>query len=120
MFVRLQDVDLDERSRQLLFFPGSRRFAGTQAHDHVLPASRLTGAKCYVLDDAISFVEYSKHGDALGHGRYSTLPVRGRGSRPGTRQGPVLLLALAARAKRKRDNQRCDDFLHAYSGIQGS
>ena len=121
MLVRLQHVDLDERSRQLFLFPRRRCFARAQAYDHVLPASRLPGMKCDILDDAISLVENSEHGDAFCHGRYAALTIRSRGVLAGAWQGPALLLiALAARAERNHGNQRCDDFLHAYSGIQGS
>lgn len=106
MLVGLQDIDLDECSSQLLFFPGRRRLAGAKAHDYVLPASRLARVKRDILDDAVSLVEDPEHCDALCHGRYTALPVRRRGDL-GSGCWPILLLVtLAARAEHQRDEQR--------------
>ena len=78
MLVGLLHIDLDESAGQLLLFPRRRGFAGPQADDHVLPAHRLARMKSDVLNNAITFVEDSKHRDALGHRRHSALPVGSR------------------------------------------
>jgi hypothetical protein len=119
--VWLLDVELDECSSQLFLFPGRGRLAGPQAHDHILPAHRLTRVQGDVLHDAIALVEDPDHGDALGHRRDPSLAGRGRRRLPRPWQWRVLLLAfLSARGERERDQQRCRDPFHAYSGIQGS
>jgi hypothetical protein len=120
--VRLLHVELHERAGQLFLFPGRRRLAGAKAHDDVLPAHRLTGAKRDVLNDAVALVENAEDRDAPGHRRDAALPVRRRGSLATTARRRVLLrLVLAARHERERGKQRCGSGgLHAYSGIQGS
>jgi hypothetical protein len=119
--VRLLDVDLDERTGQLFFFPRRRRLARAQPNDHVLPAHRLAGMKRDRLHDAVALVEHAEHCDALRHRRHAALPVCGRRSLLGRRQRRVsALLALAARSERKRSWQKCSDGAHAYSGIHGS
>jgi hypothetical protein len=118
--VRLLHIDLDESAGQLLLFPGSRRLAGAQPHDHIFPPDRLAGMQRNRLHDAIALVEDAEHRDALRHGRHAALPSRGRGNLSRTWSGCILLLpALAAGGKRERDQQRCGSRLHAYSGIQG-
>jgi hypothetical protein len=74
-----------------------------------------------VLDDAVALVEDAKHGDALRHGRHSTLACRSRESLPASPGKRVLLLAtLPAGSERERDQQRSGFGPHVYSGIQGS
>jgi len=74
-----------------------------------------------VLDDAVTLVEDAEHGDALRHRRHAPLAVRGRGRLLGRgERRAVLLGALAARRQRERNQQRCGNIAHAYSGIQGS
>jgi hypothetical protein len=73
-----------------------------------------------VLDDSVALVEDAKHGDALRHWRHRSAAC-GEARLPGTWKRHILLLiALAARGERERDQQRCGGLLHAYSGIQGS
>jgi hypothetical protein len=115
------DVDLDEGPGQLLFLPRRGRLARAQAHDHVLPAGRLTGVQRDVLNDAVALVEDAEHRHALSHRRDSALPRRGRRTLPpGGHRRILLLSAAAAGDKRKRKQQRWCDTPHAYSGIQGS
>lgn len=120
MLVGLLNVDLDESARQLLHFPGSGRLTRAQANDHVLPAGRLAWVERDVLDDPIALVENSKDCDTLRHRRYAAFSICRRGRLAAPRQGHIWLIALAARAQRKRDDQRCRKCPHAYSGIQGS
>jgi hypothetical protein len=121
VLVRLLHVELDERAGQLLLFPGGGRLAGTQAHDHILPANRLAGMQRHRLDDAVALVEDAQHRDPLRHRRDAALAIGGRGGLARRGQWGVLpLLALAARGERKRGQQECGAQAHAYSGIQGS
>jgi hypothetical protein len=121
MLVRLLDVDLDERSGQLLLFPRRGRLARPKPHDHVLPAHRLAGMQRNRLDDPVPLVEHSEHRDPLCHRSDAALAVGRGGGLPRRRQRRVLpLLALAARGERKRGEERCGGRFHAYSGIQGS
>jgi hypothetical protein len=113
------DVDLDERPGQLLFFPRSSRLARPEANDHVFPPSRLTGMERDILHDPVALVEDSKDRDALGHGRDVRL-VRARRRRL-LRGNLIRLLGAAAACRQpKRNQQRCGELSHAYSGIQGS
>jgi hypothetical protein len=97
MLVWLLNVDLDERTGELLLFPRRCRLARPQAHDHVFPADRLPGVKCHVLDDAVPLVKDAQHGGALRHGGHAALAVRGRGGLTRRRQGRIRFwLALAA------------------------
>jgi hypothetical protein len=114
-------VELDEGAGQLLFFPRGSLLAGAQADDCVLPSHRLARPKGHVLDDSVALVENAEHGDALRHGGYSALPRRRR-ARLGTRGSRHVLLLLAAPAcgERQRNQQRCGQSLHGYSGIHGS
>jgi hypothetical protein len=119
--VGLLHVDLDEGAGQLLLFPRRRRFAGAQAHDHVLPANRLAGVKRDALDDAIALVEDSQHGDALRHRGHSALTLGRRGDLlAGGKWCVRRLAALAAGGEREAEQQRCGTPCHYYSGIQGS
>jgi hypothetical protein len=68
------DVDLDERSGELLLLPGGGGFARSKAYDHVLPPRRLTRVQRDVLDDAVALVEDSEDRDPLQHRRHATLP----------------------------------------------
>jgi hypothetical protein len=106
--VRLVNVDLHESPRQIFRLPRRRLFAGAQAHDHVLPANRLSGPQGHVLDDSIALVEDSQDRDALRHGSDTALA---RGRRRGVGRsgcGRVLLLgALAAPGERDCKYQRC-------------
>ena len=113
-------VNLYEGAGQLLRFPGRCCLAGAQANDDVLPPRRLSRMKRDILDDAVALVEDSGDRDALRHWR-NTLPRGGGSGLPCRRHRRALLLcALAARGERQRNQQRCGDLLHAYSGIQGS
>jgi hypothetical protein len=119
--VGLLDVDLHERTSQLLRLPRRGRFAGTQAHDHILPADRLPRTQRDVLDDAVALVEDAEHRDALRHRCDTTLAVGGcRNLWPLCRRGILLLRALAARCQRKTGEDDWNDRSHVYSGIQGS
>ena len=119
--VGLLHIYLNERTRQLLWLPGSRCFTCPKPDDHVLPASRLAGVQRDILDDAVTLVENAKHRHALRHWRHPSLAVSRRGGLARGRKGRVLLLgALAAGDKRKRDQQRNCGLSHAYSGIEGS
>jgi hypothetical protein len=74
-----------------------------------------------VLYDAVALVEDAEDGDALSHRRDTALSVRRRGDLRSRRSSRILLLrALAARAEREGNQQRCGKPLHAYSGIHGS
>jgi hypothetical protein len=120
-FVRLLDVELNEGARQFLLFPRRRGLAGAQADNDVFPAHRLAGVKRDVLDNPVALVEDTEHRDALGHRRDAAFAIGCRGHLLRSGQWRVLLrLALAARGKRKRDDQRSGGGAHAYSGIQGS
>jgi hypothetical protein len=113
---------LHERAGQLLLFPRRRRLAGAQPHDHVLPAHRLAGAEGHVLDDAVALVEDPEDGHALRHRRHAALS-RGRHQRfTAGRRERILLLLFAAPAcgEPQRNEQRCSEPVHAYSGIHGS
>jgi len=119
--VRLLHVELDERAGQLFIFPRRRRLARPKPHDHILPSHRLAGVERDVLNDTVALVEDAEHRHALRHRRHSTLACGSRRRLPRTRQRCVLLLAsLTARGERERDQQRCRNLFHAYSGIQGS
>jgi hypothetical protein len=119
--VRLLDVDLDERSGQLLLFPRRGCLARPKPNDHVLPAHRLARMQRDRLNDPVSLVEHAEDCDALRHRSDATLPIGGRRGLPRRRQRRILpLLALAARGERERTQQKCPAQLHAYSGIQGS
>jgi hypothetical protein len=71
------------------------------------------------LDDPVALVEDAEHSDTLGHRRYPALAIRGGADLP-PRQRRILILALAARGERKRNQQGRRGIFHAYSGIQGS
>jgi hypothetical protein len=72
------------------------------------------------LDDAVALVEDAEDCDPLRH-RSHRLGGGGRPVPRALRRGRILLFApLAARSQRERDQQRCGDSLHAYSGIHGS
>jgi hypothetical protein len=119
--VGLLHVDLDERARQLLRLPRRRRLAGAQAHDHILPADRLTRTQRDVLDDAVALVEDTEDGDALRHRRHAALAIRGlRRLRTFGRRGILLLRAFAARCQGETGQDEWNDCSHFYSGIQGS
>jgi hypothetical protein len=119
--VRLLHVELDERAGQLLVLPRCGCFARAQAHDHVLPAHRLSRVKRDILDDAVALVENAENRDPLRHRRHATFAIGGRGDLPrrGRRRVP-LLGAFAARRERKRSDQRSSQGAHVYSGSQGS
>jgi hypothetical protein len=119
--VGLLHVELHERAGELLLLPRRGGLASPQANDHVLPAHRLARVKRDILDDAVALVEDAEHRDPLRHRRHASLAVgrRSGGPRP-TRRRVLLLLAFAARGERERCEQGCGDWLHAYSGIQGS
>jgi hypothetical protein len=115
------DVDLDERSGQLLFLPRRGRFARAQAHDHVFPADRLPRVKRDILDDAVALVEHAKNRDALGHGRHARQIGTWRRRRIGNHGLRRVLLAAAVTRRECEDSQQRDSkSFHAYSGIQGS
>jgi hypothetical protein len=119
--VRLLDVDLDERARQLLFFPRRGRFARTQPHDYILPPRGLAGVERDILDDAVALVEDAEHRDPLRHRRDAALAVGGRCNLPrGGRRRILLLASPPARHKRDCGKQGCRDGSHYYSGIHGS
>lgn len=121
LFAGLEHVDLDKGAGEFFVFPRRRGFAGTQAHQHILPPRGLTRPKRDVLNDAVALVEDGKHGNALRHGRYASRVGRGR-------RGPVVLrlrtrLRLAgtiARGQGQCEQERNGGLLHAYSGIHGS
>jgi hypothetical protein len=72
------------------------------------------------LDDSVALVEDAEDCDPLRH-RSHRLGGDGRlVSRPLRCRRILLLATLAARSERERDQQRCSDSLHAYSGIHGS
>jgi hypothetical protein len=75
--VGLLHVELDECAGQFLIFPGCRRLAGTQAHDHILPPHRLAGVKRNVLHDPVTLVEDAEHSHSLRHRRHAALPCGG-------------------------------------------
>ena len=117
------NVDLDEGSRQLFFFPRRGRFAGAKADDHIIPSRRLARMERDVADNSIALVEDPEDRDALRH-RSHGLALRKRASfRSRNAIGDLIGLIAAAIAGRKRDQRarqqdaRAD---HPYSGIQGS
>jgi hypothetical protein len=115
------NIDLHESSSELFRLPRSRCLARTKAHDHVLPARRLTWPKRDVLDDAVALVENSENRDALSHGRDTALPCGRRRRFDRAELARALLpAATTARRQRERDHQCCRKLSHAYSGIQGS
>jgi hypothetical protein len=115
------DVDLDEGAGQPLRFPRRGRLAGAQAYDHVLPPHRLAGVERDVLHDAVALVEDGENGDALRHrGHARLVRTRRDGGVGDDRSRRILLVAAAARRKGERDQHRCRQASHAYSGIQGS
>jgi hypothetical protein len=74
-----------------------------------------------VLDDAVALVEDAEHGDTLRHRRHAAFAVGGgRGLARSRRRSVRLLGALSARGQRQRNQQRCSNGTHVYSGIQGS
>ena len=73
-----------------------------------------------VLNDAVALVENSKERHALRHRRDAALAVRRRGRGARRKRHVLLLGTLAARSKRKRQQQRNRGLSHADSGIQGS
>ena len=122
--VGLQHIDLDERARELLFFPWSRRFAGPKPDDDVLPAHRLPRMKSHVLYQAVALVENADDRDTLRHRSHARLIDAGRRRGVGDdrrRSGPIPLCRLpAAGSQRRRKSQQSGVAqLHAYSGIQG-
>jgi hypothetical protein len=118
--VRLLDVELDERAGQLFLFPRRGRLARAEPDDEVLPAGRLAGVERDILDDAVALVEDPQHRDPLRHRRHPALAACGRSDLPRRWQRHILLALLPTCSKRERDQQRCRDGPHAYSGIQGS
>jgi hypothetical protein len=73
-----------------------------------------------VLDDTVALVENAEHRHTLWH-RSDSAVIGGGAPLPGAGKRHILLLiALAARDEREREQQRCGGLLHAYSGIQGS
>jgi hypothetical protein len=118
--VGLLDIDLNESAGQLFRFPGRGRLARPQSHDHILPADRLARVERHRLDDAVTLVEYAQCSQPLGHRSDAAFAIGGGPRLPSWRQRHILILALAARGERQRDQQRCRGLFHAYSGIQGS
>jgi hypothetical protein len=118
--VRPLHVDLNERASQLFGFPGRRRFARTQAHDHVLPADRLAGAQGDVLDDPVALVEEAEDGDALRHRRDSRLRFRRRLIRRGSRGIAPAAAALASGKRERGKAEQISGAAQGYSGIHGS
>jgi hypothetical protein len=120
VLVGLLHVHLHEGAGQLLLFPGRRCLAGAKPNDDVLPAHGLTGVQGYVLNDPVALVEDPQNRDALRHRRHTALSVSRRRD-PLPRQWSIRQFAsLATRGERERDEQRCGDPAHAYSGIHGS
>jgi hypothetical protein len=73
-----------------------------------------------VLDDAVALVEDPEHRDALRHRSHPALPGRGRWRLFCRARGVLLFAALAARNERERNQERCGNLVHAYSGVHGS
>jgi hypothetical protein len=118
-------VKLNESSRQLLFFPRCRRFAGAQADDHVFPPRRLSRAQSDILYDAVALVEDAQHRNALRHrrdaGLIGTCLRLPDGWCLALLSLPRLLLGRAvARGHGQNGQQRSAKPHHRYSGIQGS
>jgi hypothetical protein len=63
------DVELDEGAGELVRLPRRGLLAGTQAHDDIADADRLTRSQRDVAADAVALVEDTEHGDALRHWR---------------------------------------------------
>jgi hypothetical protein len=121
LLVRALDIDLHKRARQFLYFPRRGRFAGAQAHDQVLPASRLAGMQRDILHNAVALVENAENRNALRHGRHSALArCRCRNIVSCANRGILLFATTAARNERKCDQYGCGRLSHAYSGIHGS
>jgi len=118
--IGLLDVDLDERAGELLQLPRRSRFAGAQAHDHVLPPHRLAGVKRNRLDDAVALVEDAERRNPLTHrGDAGLIDARRRGGVHDHRLGIVLLAIAGAGGERERQDGQGNAGLHAYSGFQG-
>jgi hypothetical protein len=83
----------------------------------------LAGTKSDVLDDAVALVENADNSNTLGHRRHGLKRSIAAGFL-GNRHCSVLLRLLLrtppTAGERKRDDERCADPRHAYSGIQGS
>jgi hypothetical protein len=60
-------IDLHERAGQRLGFPRRSRLAGTQPHHYIADTDCLTRLHRQIAFDAITLVEQSDHGDAIGH-----------------------------------------------------
>jgi hypothetical protein len=112
-------VDLHEGAGQLLRFPRSAGFAGTQANDDVLHPDCLPRLQRQVPDNAVALVEQANHRDPLRHRRHARL--FGGGARNLDGDGIAfgrLVIALAAPGKRGHRDQARRKLLHCYSGVQ--
>jgi hypothetical protein len=108
VLVRLLHVDLYKRSGKLFLFPRRGRLAGAKPNDHILPPRRLAWMKSDILDDAVALVEDPEHRHSLRHWSDAAIVRCSRRHPPRSRRPDVLLLsALAARAQRESDQQRC-------------
>jgi hypothetical protein len=67
--LRIADIDLDERSGQLLNLPGRAGLARPKPDDDVAGAKRLPWAKTEVAGKAVPLVEKTDDGDPLAHRR---------------------------------------------------
>jgi hypothetical protein len=103
------DIELNEGPRQHFAFPRRGHFARAQAHNHVPDPHRLARLERQVADDAVTLVEQSKDGDAIGHRRHARLLPGRRRSRgrhyPLARLGLGLVLAPAAGGKQRQHHQ---------------
>ncbi|AIT06536.1 hypothetical protein MC45_09325 [Sphingomonas taxi] len=95
MPVAAADVELHERTGELILLPGCGMFAGPQPDDRIADADRLPGPQRQVATDAVALVEQADHGHPLCHRR-----ATGRQSDVGGRDG-LDALALVRLARRE-------------------
>jgi len=109
--LRIAHIDLHECAGQRLRFPGRRRFAGTQADDHVADPERLARLHRQVARNAVALVQQPDDGDAFGHRRSSR---RDRGDGLGNIDGDRLGFRIALHGGRRRRAAAARDEQQAY------
>jgi hypothetical protein len=120
LVVAALDVELDERSGELLALPRRGGFAGAKTNDRVPHPDRLPRPHRQVADDPVALVEQADDRDPLGHWRDSGLGSGEHSLGARLLRLPLRrLIAPAARQNERERNHRRHRSHHVYSGIQG-
>jgi hypothetical protein len=119
--VRPLNVELHERSGQLLGLPRRRRLAGAEPHDGVFHADGLARLQREIADDSVALVEQAENRDALGHRSDAGFIHLRRRRTDGDRIAFFgnLLVLLAAAGSQDRRRQQESGASRPQSGVHG-